>query len=826
MKLNIDKKISRDMKYIALYSSLGYFECAEEIYEKKYNNGVKVIIYSNSQKVMVYARDEHKLTFLLNTHESFVLFELLDRLLMNHVELQDIAINFKENQILVKNYQFKCYDWECSLDKSDVFFNDAGKIEVIYKSRLKSGIIQFENIIRVKDLFYDKGLFEYNASLNKPLYGNKGKKYLKNDFWIIDRKAIKYIGNKKKVIVPEGIIELEICLFWDNQVIEEIVLPNSLINIGGDTFYNCSNLKKLIIPEHVSIVGDNPFGGCIQAEITNNSSHLKSVNGVIFTEDLKSLVYYPINDSREVYDIPETTEILGKHCFYACKNLLKIKIPKTVWLIKNNPFSGCKKLLHVNNESKNYVMEDQILYNKNKSVIIGALESLNIDKLIIKEGVKSIGRNAFWNCKKIKGIHLSKSIETIGYNPFVGCSKISFTSDSPSYKVFKGVLYNHDFTKLVCCPSNIANGHLDVLDSVMALERGAFSGCENLSSINLKNVNTIGKSCFSNCSALEQVYCPDWVTFIGECAFAHSKSLSEISYYKDTFIDMNAFINIKSEIIVRDQLSSYLIESENLYTLKTLNSTYNSKIDLIYIDPPYNTNISYINYKDAWAGDSYHNFMKARLDMAYPLLSDKGFLIIHIDENELENLVDLCTNYFEIDKISIHKWRKKNKFFDENRVVLNLNKKKAEYEYIIVCKNKKAQFNKLYQPYLEGKILKQKLSDFPLVFDFFGTTSSAKDEIKNIFGNRDAFSTPKPIKLTKEIIRATTSSTSTILDYFAGSGTVGEATMELNHELNSKKKFLLVTNDENDICKNITHKRLSIAQDKYNENVIHLIGRK
>ena len=89
-----------------------------------------------------------------------------------------------------------------------------------------------------------------------------------------------------------------------------------------------------------------------------------------------------------------------------------------------------------------------------------------------------------------------------------------------------------------------------------------------------------------------------------------------------------------------------------------------------------------------------------------------------------------------------------------------------------------------------------------------GTSSSAKDEVLDIFGNREFFDTPKPVKLIKELIRATTNKNSNILDFFAGSGTTGQAVLELNKEDGGNRRFVLCTNNENQICSKIAYPRL------------------
>ena len=68
---------------------------------------------------------------------------------------------------------------------------------------------------------------------------------------------------------------------------------------------------------------------------------------------------------------------------------------------------------------------------------------------------------------------------------------------------------------------------------------------------------------------------------------------------------------------------------------------YKSKIKSILIDPPYNSHIDYIGYQDAF-DDSYDDFMNIRIKIAYELLSNDGFLVINIDEGEVDNLTKLC----------------------------------------------------------------------------------------------------------------------------------------------------------------------------------------
>jgi len=90
-----------------------------------------------------------------------------------------------------------------------------------------------------------------------------------------------------------------------------------------------------------------------------------------------------------------------------------------------------------------------------------------------------------------------------------------------------------------------------------------------------------------------------------------------------------------------------------------------------------------------------------------------------------------------------------------------------------------------------------------------GTAESAKKEVSDILGDNHGFETVKPVALIERLLFHTTDYNSIILDFFAGSGTTGQAALELNlHSDKSRRRFILVTNDENNIARNITAKRL------------------
>lgn len=96
-----------------------------------------------------------------------------------------------------------------------------------------------------------------------------------------------------------------------------------------------------------------------------------------------------------------------------------------------------------------------------------------------------------------------------------------------------------------------------------------------------------------------------------------------------------------------------LIEGDNYHALSVLNYTHKEKIDVIYIDPPYNTgnkdfvyNDRYVDKEDGYRHSKWLNFMEKRLNLAHRLLKKTGVIFISIDDNEMAQLKLLCDKIF------------------------------------------------------------------------------------------------------------------------------------------------------------------------------------
>lgn len=96
-----------------------------------------------------------------------------------------------------------------------------------------------------------------------------------------------------------------------------------------------------------------------------------------------------------------------------------------------------------------------------------------------------------------------------------------------------------------------------------------------------------------------------------------------------------------------------------------------------------------------------------------------------------------------------------------------------------------------------------------------GDTQEGTRDLKNVFGKAGAFTNPKPVRLIERILDIASQDNSIILDFFAGSGTTGHAVLKYNaNNKNSKRKFILCTNNENNICREVTYERIKRVIEK------------
>lgn len=387
---------------------------------------------------------------------------------------------------------------------------------------------------------------------------------------------------------------------------------------------------------------------------------------------------------------------------------------------------------------------------------------------------------------------------------------------------------------------------------------------------------------------------------------------------------------------------NFLLEGDNLHSLKLLEKTHKGAIDLIYIDPPYNTRKSsedesgsfiyddkIVDSNDSFAHSKWLSFMSKRLLIAKKLLKKDGLIFISIGKEEVAPLRILCDEIFGEDNLIGQVVRRtKTTSFRGNFFALRL-------DYLLIYANDYTQIRKFSDRVdpsdyskveTEGKYAGEKYKDDTAFYlstletrpnqryfiecpdgelvippgktipsekkDGQKCVPEAKDgvwrweveqykqkkhylsfkktnrspllnqdgqqakwnvytksyycekkdngniptELFMDFINRNGteelkgmgfvFSFPKPSELVKYLIEITNKPKNiTVLDFFAGSGTTGQAVMRLNQEDSGCRKYILCTNNENGICEEITLPRLrTVITGKKNDGTIYSSG--
>ena len=185
-------------------------------------------------------------------------------------------------------------------------------------------------------------------------------------------------------------------------------------------------------------------------------------------------------------------------------------------------------------------MKDYDYYYNNPSP---AYNNSNVKKVVIEDGVTSIGNSAFYNCDGLTSITIPKSVTSIENYAFYNCTGLtsitipdSVTSigDSVFEKCsnLSNITLSNNITSIESGAFADCSSLTDIVipNSVTSIGDFAFDWCSNLSSITLSNnITSIGTFAFNGCSSLTSITIPDSVTSIGSFAFNHCNSLQTIS---------------------------------------------------------------------------------------------------------------------------------------------------------------------------------------------------------------------------------------------------------------------------------------------------------
>ena len=275
-------------------------------------------------------------------------------------------------------------------------------------------------------------------------------------------------------VIPNSVTSIGDSAFYDCRSLSNIVISNSVTSIGDSAFEGCKSLGSLVIPNSVTNIGKGAFKWCkslAEVVIPNSVANIgefafcgcSSLAEVVIPNSVTNIgkgTFANCSSLAEVV-ISDGVTSIGNNAFMSCSSLEYISIPKSVICLNGNPFylwNGKLECL-----SPNFIYEDDVLFNKDKSKII-SFRNQKLTLYVIPDGVTSIGDSAFYGCRSLSNIVIPNSVTSIGDSAFKGCKSL---------------------------------GSLVIPNSVTNIGKGAFKWCKSLVEIVIPNsVTSIGDSAF------------------------------------------------------------------------------------------------------------------------------------------------------------------------------------------------------------------------------------------------------------------------------------------------------------------------------------------
>ena len=228
------------------------------------------------------------------------------------------------------------------------------------------------------------------------------------------------------VRLPAGLERIGDCAFADCKRLSSLVFPSSLAEVGVEAFEGCSALTQLVIPANVREIDFGAFARCTalaKIDVAPENTRFRSVDGVLFDAETKTLLAFPAGNDATVYVVPDGVERIAAKAFYGAERLVEIRLPASLRDVGVEAFGACASLTQI----------------------------------VIPEGVKKVGDRAFSDCSALSALRFPTSLETLGDEPFVGCAAQRFdvAPENPRFRSVDGVLFDAETKALLAFPGTL-----------------------------------------------------------------------------------------------------------------------------------------------------------------------------------------------------------------------------------------------------------------------------------------------------------------------------------------------------------------------------------
>ena len=337
-------------------------------------------------------------------------------------------------------------------------------------------------------------------------------------------------GKNDSSIGAYTLIGLQKNAFAGCTMLHEITLPPSVTSIGEGAFSGCTNLKNVKISREIKHVEVNAFDGCdklekvnVMGNDTDNVSNYSSFYGILCKNG--KIVFVPNMLNRSVLEIPTWVSGIAPNAFANRKYLNSIKM-LGVKTIEDGAFKNCEYLKQV------------VLGNSLTTIGEGAFEECaELETINLPSSLQAIKNRAFYNCLSIASVSLGMSLTEIGTSAFENCAAIKAIALPQNLKYIGQDAFKNCYELESVTFSSPTNG-------LRTLSSGAFSFCSKLRELRLPTgLKYIETNAFLGCTALVRVMVNNDLESINRYAFMGCSNLTTINIpeqtktYDETFID-------------------------------------------------------------------------------------------------------------------------------------------------------------------------------------------------------------------------------------------------------------------------------------------------
>ncbi len=221
-----------------------------------------------------------------------------------------------------------------------------------------------------------------------------------------------------------------------NDSILNIVIEEGITLIPSTAFCNAEKCVSISIPASVETIetSTTPFWEMYSLEkfiVDENSTTFKSIDGILFTEDGKTLVYFPANYGITEYIIPVDVNSIAENAFHLNRTVKKITVPDTVTSIGESAFGA-------------FGIKEISLGNGITEIPTYCFRGTDIKSFVIPDSVTSLGFGVFYYCDELENLVIGSGVETIAPYVVYGTDKLSAVHYNGTQESWDKITINAD----------------------------------------------------------------------------------------------------------------------------------------------------------------------------------------------------------------------------------------------------------------------------------------------------------------------------------------------------------------------------------------------